>query len=116
MSAIGSVIVMAVPALSHRGFTRVGDLRCLVLMCVGLPGALGHARELATVGHLPQADPAEPELAVDGLRAAAALASGVATHLELRLAGRLHPEGSLGHLSSPRCALGSAPHSAYSSL
>src|SRR6476469_9676506 len=54
-----------------------------------LPRALGDAGQLARVRHLPEADAAQAELAVDGLGPAAALAAGVAAHLALRLAGRL---------------------------
>src|SRR3954447_73113 len=67
----------------------------------GLPGALGHAGQLAAVCHLPQADPAQAELAVDRLGTAAALAARVATDLELRLLRSLYLETSLCHVSSP---------------
>src|SRR6202020_781630 len=60
MSAMGSVIVMA-----------------------RLPTRLGHAGYLPGVHHHPQADTAEPELAVDGLRPTTPLATGVPPHLEL---------------------------------
>src|SRR5690606_27117211 len=67
-----------------------------------LPARLGHAGELAPVGHLAQADAAQAELAVDRLRPAAALAAGVAAHRELRLAGRLDLERCLRHrLTAP---------------
>src|SRR4051794_5144403 len=62
-----------------------------------LPGTLAHARELPGVGHLPQADPAEAELAEDRVRTAAPLAAGVAADRELRLAGRLVDQSLLGH-------------------
>src|SRR4051794_6608729 len=75
---------------------RPADLwgTCDVLSAVlvgfgGLPAGLGHAGQLAAVGHLAQADPAQAELAVDGLGTATALAARVATHRELGLAGRL---------------------------
>src|SRR5438270_10303340 len=113
MSAIGSVIVMMCqfflavvsmpdlrrfsvvepdgaersPSRNHHRLDRFG----------GLPAALGDAGELASVRHLPQADPAQAELAVDGLGAPAALAAGVAADRELRLAARLDLEGSLRH-------------------
>src|SRR5215204_1090296 len=64
---------------------------------MGLPAALGDAGELARVGHLPEAHPAKPELAVDRVRPAAPLAAGVATHLELGLARGLVDECCLGH-------------------
>src|ERR1700691_3309204 len=82
MSATGSVIVMArwpssprfpcgpsawsvgasrpgwsvVPALRRRDVRKIARL---------LPAGLGDARQLAAVRHRPEADPAEPELAVN---------------------------------------------------
>src|SRR3954454_3475472 len=100
MSAIGSVIVMADRALSHlvsRPAER--DPTCGVRVVKWLPGALGEAGQLTAVSHLPQADPAQAELAVDGVGTAAALAAGVAPHLELRRAGRLDLECCLRHRS-----------------
>src|SRR3954469_21321910 len=109
MSAMGSVIVMsggaslaAVPrALGLGDLARgpVGDRWCLDRRGGGaLPAGLAHAGHLAGVGHLPQADPAQAELAEDRVRATAALAAGVAADRELRLAGRLVDESLLGHL------------------
>src|SRR6188474_1106386 len=139
MSAIGSVIVIgllrplsprfppsntrrtcAVDGLGRygcRGLRRGGYVRP---GWAGLPGespaGLGHTRELATVGHLPQADPAQAELAVDRVRTAAALAAGVAADRELRLLVRLVDKGSLGHaqfsLNGKPSALSSARPSA----
>src|SRR5580704_12880412 len=63
MSAMGSVIVMA-----------------------GLPACLRHAGNLAGMHHDAQADTAQAELAVDGLRPATPLATGVPAHLEFRRA------------------------------
>src|SRR4051794_3792664 len=97
MSAIGSVIVMAFSALSPLRFrTRVSG-RPVAIVGGGLPGALGHAGQLAGVRHLPQADAAQPELAVDGLGPAATLAAGVAAHRELGLASGLDLQSSLRH-------------------
>src|SRR3954454_4465362 len=97
MSAIGSVIVMVLVFLlawfPGRSRTSDGGGWC------GLPARLGHAGQLAAVGHLAQADPAQAELAVDGLGPPTALATGVAADRELGLAGRLDPEGSLRHFS-----------------
>src|ERR687892_2117713 len=76
MSAIGSVIIVLSP----------------------LPGALGHARDDALVGELPQADSAEPELLVDRTRAAAPAAARVGPRLVLRRALPLRDQGLLGHL------------------
>ena len=47
-----------------------------------------HARQLAAVRHLAQADPAQAELAEDRVRATATLAAGVTADRELRLASR----------------------------
>src|SRR5277367_6308692 len=62
MSAMGSVMVM-------------GGL---------LPTRLGHPGDLPGMHHHPQADTAQPELAVDRLGTAAPLAPGVRPDLELR--------------------------------
>jgi len=48
----------------------------------GLPARLRHARNLAVVCHLTEADTAESELAVNGSRPAAAVAAGVGARLE----------------------------------
>src|SRR5918993_5868695 len=99
MSASGSVIVMS-GLLSRRGFSGVSAARTSRREIYGgwaLPAALGDAGELARVGHLPEAHPAQTELAVDRVRPAAPLASGVATHLELGLARGLVDECCLGH-------------------
>src|ERR1700722_15052236 len=76
MSAIGSVIVIVSPPS---------------------PAGLGHAGDLALVHHEAQADPAEPELLVDGARPPAALAARVAADLELRRALLLVDQCLLGH-------------------
>src|SRR5205823_956058 len=65
----------------------------------GLPGALGHARQLATVSHLTKAHAAQAELAVHGVGTAAALAARVATHAELGLASSLCDQSLLRHLA-----------------
>src|SRR3954452_5966243 len=122
MSAIGSVIVMACVA-SLAAVPRalgLGDLalglsaivegpRPLSTLAssgrasgrghgvVSLPGTLPHARELPGVGHLPQADPAQAELAEDRVGTTAPLAAGVPADRELRLAGRLVDQSLLGH-------------------
>src|SRR5690242_11888839 len=96
MSAIGSVIVMSLWCLSRRGSSCAGsrglgagpfgDRWCSV---GELPAGLADARELPGVGHLPQADAAEAELAEDRVRPAAPLAAGVGADGELGLAVRL---------------------------
>src|SRR5437762_14200752 len=97
MSAIGSVIVIG---LSNP--SRPGSLACRAYgEDLYSPGSLRHTGELTTVSHVPDADPAEAELAVDGLRPAAALATGVGANRELRLRGRFEDQRLLGHLSSP---------------
>src|SRR3954454_7997294 len=99
MSAIGSVIVMSGVA-SLAAVPRalgLGDLALGLSAISGasvrrwccLPAGLLHAGELPGVRHLPQADPAQAELAEDRVRTSAPLAAGVATDRELRLAGRL---------------------------
>src|SRR4051812_47694162 len=115
MSAIGSVMVMtgvaslaAVPralGLSGLGAGPVGDRWCCgptgagapAGWCGCLPAGLAHARELPGVSHLPQADPAQAELAEDRVRTPAPLATGVPADRELRLAGRLVDQSLLGH-------------------
>src|SRR6476620_5833295 len=62
------------------------------------PARLGQPGDLARVGHLPQADAAQPELAVDRTRPAAATAAGVPAHLELRRGVRLVDQRLLGHV------------------
>src|SRR6056297_3653651 len=79
MSAMGSVIMMDRSPFSPR--------------------ALGQARDLAGMGELSQADPAEAELAVHGTRTAAAAAAGVGANLELGSSVRLVDECLLGHVS-----------------
>src|SRR3954463_9387202 len=118
MSAIGSVIVMGVCCLSRRGSARfsrgpLGDqLRDGTAPVQGpaargacggghrgpSPAGLAHAGELPGVRHLPQADPAQAELAEDRVRTPAALAAGVTAARELRRAGRLVDKSLLGHL------------------
>src|SRR5262249_47437529 len=89
--AIGSVMVMMRSYLSRRG-SRVrayGE--------ESLPGSLRHARELAAVGHLPDAHAAQSELAVHRLGTPAPLAACVGANRELRLRGRLVDQRLLGH-------------------
>src|SRR4051794_22944438 len=90
-SAMGSVMVMGLqPSLAGVSVPPAGAGGTdLPTSCSWLPAALGHAGELATVGHLPHADPAQAELAVHRVGAATALAARVPTHRELRLRGGL---------------------------
>src|SRR5580704_1893201 len=111
MSAIGSVIVMALwpssPRFPARPAGRPGPpawsagalcarsgcywcgrgapaVRIGCLAAGGLPAGLGDAGQLAAVRHHPEADAAQPEPAVHRARAAAAVAPRVPAHLELR--------------------------------
>src|SRR5207249_657030 len=61
------------------------------------PTTFRDAGELARVRHLPDADAAEPECAVDRTRASAALATGVTADLELGLPRGLVDQGCLRH-------------------
>src|SRR5688572_30778366 len=96
MSAIGSVIVMGIRQPFSPGFPGKSQAYGEAVL-LGLPGGLGHAGELTTVGHVPHADPAQTELAVDRVRTPALLASGVGPHGELRLRGRLDDQRLLSH-------------------
>src|SRR5205085_10180300 len=57
-----------------------------------LPARFGHAGDHALMRELPQADPAEAELAEDGARAPAAVAARVVPHLATLRPALLHPE------------------------
>src|SRR5215207_2079658 len=116
MSAIGSVMVIGMSNPSRRGSRRaygedsvnIGPPACRYCgrwlqwtePC-SLPRGLGHAGKLAAVGHFPDAYAAQAELAVDGLRPPAPLATGVRAHRELRLRGGLDDQRLLRHVSSP---------------
>src|SRR4051794_15773584 len=100
MSAIGSVIVMMCSFSKWFRSARGGSDLLRTRGCWS-PAGLGHAGQLAAVSHLAQADPAQAELAEDGLRAAAALAAGVGADGVLRLASGLDLESGLRHVSSP---------------
>src|SRR4051794_22847301 len=92
---ISAVSCSALLALRMRvSMSATGSVSTFVFL---LPGALRHAGDHALMGELPQADPAEPELAEHGARAPASVAAGVVAHLELRGAGGLHPQRLLGH-------------------
>src|SRR3954466_15913461 len=82
MSAIGSVIVIAWPS----GLSRRGSRPCGPAALEELPGRLGDAGQLARVRHLPHADAAQAEHAVNRAGPSTTRAAGVAAHLELRLA------------------------------
>src|ERR1700740_1459086 len=67
-------------------------------VCIALPARLGHAGDVALVGCLAQADPAEAEFAVIGARATAATATVVLPAFVLGFAALSDLLGSLGHL------------------
>src|SRR5213592_4454225 len=56
------------------------------------PTRFGHARDHALVRQVPQADPAEAELAKNGARAPTAVAAGIGPHGVLLRALLLDPE------------------------
>src|SRR5262245_14159733 len=78
MSAMGSVIMVLLPPS---------------------PTALRQAGDLAGVGQLAQAHPAQAELAEHGTGPSAAPAAGVGAHLELGLGGGLVDQCLLCHLA-----------------
>src|SRR5918998_5483485 len=94
MSAIGSVIVISGTS-SSGWFPRCGPAPFRGR--VRSPRALLDAGQLAPVRHVPEADPAQAELAVDGLGPPAPLAPGVCAYAELRLASLLDLERCLCH-------------------
>src|SRR5918993_2267528 len=96
MSAIGSVIVMSGTS-SSGWFPRGGPVP--LRGRVRSPRALLDTGQLAAMGHVPEADPAQAELAVDGLGPPAPLAPGVGADAELRLASLLDLECCLCHAS-----------------
>src|SRR3954471_13631691 len=81
MSAIGSFIVTARSSPSPR--------------------ALRHARDLPGVSHLPETEPAQPEVLVHRARPPTPAATRVAAHLELRFALLLVDQCLLGHRFTP---------------
>src|SRR5437764_6530855 len=72
------------------------SIRCL------LPARLRHSGDCALVRELPQADPAEAELAEDGTRTAAPVAAAVRADLEPLRTLLLVDEGLLRHYSPLR--------------
>src|SRR5690606_35905377 len=75
------------------------------------PAGLRDAGQLAAVSHLPEAHAAQPELPVDGTRTAAARASSVRAHLELRLPRRLGDQRLLRHALLAQLSLKGKPRS-----
>src|ERR1700742_2691594 len=92
-SAIGSVIVMVTCQPFSPWFLAGSGP---VAICA-LPAGLVHAGQLAAVGHLAQAHPAEAELAEHRARAATPLAARVPANLELGLLRGLVAQSLLGH-------------------
>src|SRR3982074_3157156 len=69
-----------------RSRVRKSEMGSVIDMSVGCsfsPARLGHAGDVALVRQLPQADPADAELAVDGASASAPTATAVAACLVL---------------------------------
>src|SRR3954467_1240593 len=64
---------------------------------MALPARLRPAGDVAVVGHLPQADATEAELAVDGAGPATTAAARVGPRLVLRRAVHARDLGGLGH-------------------
>src|SRR6266508_1286542 len=64
---------------------------------IGSPRALVHPGDAVLVGEIPQADPAQAELAVDRARPATAVAAMVAAGLEALRTGSLGDQGLIGH-------------------
>src|SRR5579862_1670163 len=80
-----------------------------VSTCVLLPGALGHARDHALMGELPEADAAEPELLEHRARTAAAVAARVVPNLELLRPSGLDDQRLLRHYLFPPSAANGSP-------
>src|SRR5436305_12318876 len=99
MSAIGSVIVMALRPSSPWFPARRRDLRCARSRL--LPAGLGDTGQFAAVCHRTEADPAQAEPAVDGPGPPAAGAPGVAADLELRRPLLLDDQRLLRHYLTP---------------
>src|SRR4051812_12470381 len=121
MSAIGSVIVMGVRQPFSPGFPGLVQAYGEAVFQSQLPGSLGHAGQLTAVGHLPDAHPAEAELAVDRVRPATTLAAGVRAHSELRLRGSLQDQRLLSHAQfslngKPRSLSSARPSSSVSAV
>src|SRR5829696_3194039 len=76
---------------------RKSAMGSVMLIPGPLPARLGHAGDVALMGHLAQADPAQAELAVHGARAAALAAARVRAGLELRGPRRANDLGCLRH-------------------
>src|SRR6478609_6820680 len=77
--------------------TRVRKSATGSVIDMRLPAALRHARDVAVVREVAQADPAHLELAVHRARAAAAAAARVLPGLELVGARLAHPLRGLRH-------------------
>src|SRR3954464_12036669 len=84
-------------------------------VCIRLPARLGQPGDVALVGHLAQADAAEPELAQVRAWTAATLAAVVVACLELGGARLAHPLRRLCHYSSSLFSSGAASPSSPSS-
>src|SRR5215218_271171 len=86
----------ALPLRSRVSMSAIGSV--MLTSTAPLPARLGDAGQLAGVGELAHADPAQAELAQHGPRPPAALAARVGPHLELRGALGLGDQCLLCHL------------------
>src|SRR5829696_5569733 len=86
----------ALPLRSRVSMSAIGSV--MLICSAPLPARLGDAGQLAGVGELAHADPAQAELAQHGPRPPAALAARVGPHLELRGALGLGDQCLLCHL------------------
>src|SRR6266478_1197390 len=94
-SAIGSVSADILSPVSPLAALSTAKTRRELL-----PARLGHTRDQALVGHLPETDAAEPKLPEHGAGPAAHVAASVPAHLELLRPPGLHDQCHLGHQCS----------------
>src|SRR5512145_2651314 len=95
-----SVLLRADCALRIR--VRRSEIGSVMLIARPLPTRLGHSRKRALEGEVPEADPAQLELAEVAPRPSAPLAAAARAHRELRLALRLGDPCRRGHVLSSR--------------
>src|SRR4051812_18556448 len=85
---------------------RKSAMGSVIDMRLLLPARLRHARDVAVVRHVAQADPADAELAVHRTGAAALAAAGVLAGLVLGWTCLTHALGRLGHASGLLVGIG----------
>src|SRR5487761_2458874 len=81
---LGILTLSNMAAFALRMRVSMSAMGSVIVIAVLLPTCLRHAGDLAGVDHLPQADPAQTELAVHRARTSAALATGIGPRRELR--------------------------------